>query len=157
MANPEVEKVCKKAPNYNFCIETFNSDPRSGQATDLKALAKILFEISMARAQDVINKDIPKFRREIKDETVLSQLRSCEYNYDAIFSKFHGALPTSEKGDYNGVAGWINDGKQLITGCDNNNGDQPLTKSPMADVNRRILDLVALILSVNDMLKGGAA
>lgn len=109
----------------------------------------------MARVQDVINKEIPEVRKGIKDSVGQQRLRVCEFNYDAAYSKFQGALISSDSGAYNDVGNWVNAAKKLIIDCENNYwGNQPIIIPLIADTNQRTLNLAALILSINDMLKG---
>lgn len=153
MANVEVDRVCKKAPNYNYCIETFNTDPRSRQA-DLKNLGKISIEITMSRIQDVIDKEIPEVRKNIGDAVGQHRLDFCKANYKDAKGKFAEALKSSDKGDYKDVVKWVQEGKHFVIECENKYwSTRPIAEPPIAPTNQKTLNLAALILSINDMLK----
>nr|XP_011461722.1 PREDICTED: uncharacterized protein LOC105350666 [Fragaria vesca subsp. vesca] len=50
-----IDQTCKQTPNYNLCVSSLKSNPRSS-ATDVKGLAIIMVEVLKSKANETLNK-----------------------------------------------------------------------------------------------------
>ncbi|PRQ39504.1 putative pectinesterase inhibitor domain, Cell wall/vacuolar inhibitor of fructosidase [Rosa chinensis] len=50
-----IDQTCKQTPNYNLCVSSLKSNPRSS-AADVKGLAIIMVEVVKSKANDTLNK-----------------------------------------------------------------------------------------------------
>ncbi|KAL6190816.1 hypothetical protein ACLB2K_037210 [Fragaria x ananassa] len=52
-----IDQTCKQTPNYNLCVSSLKSNPRSSATdTDVKGLAIITVEVLKSKANDTLNK-----------------------------------------------------------------------------------------------------
>ncbi|XP_070667364.1 cell wall / vacuolar inhibitor of fructosidase 1-like [Malus domestica] len=50
-----IDQICKKTPDYNLCVSSLNSDPRSAIA-DVAVLGLVMVDIAKTKATDVAKK-----------------------------------------------------------------------------------------------------
>ncbi|EEF43122.1 cell wall / vacuolar inhibitor of fructosidase 1 [Ricinus communis] len=77
-----ISNICKQTPNYNLCVTSLNSDPRSAKA-DTTGLALIMVDIIKARATASLNFIRHQYH---KSPRLKKQLTSCAHGYDAILT-----------------------------------------------------------------------
>ncbi|KAK7247097.1 hypothetical protein RIF29_41974 [Crotalaria pallida] len=73
-----IENTCKKTPNYNVCIQSLKSNPRSFGA-DVGGLALIMVDVMKAKANEAVSKI-----RQLQRSGSKPGLTSCVESYDAI-------------------------------------------------------------------------
>ncbi|KAJ4727859.1 Pectinesterase inhibitor [Melia azedarach] len=149
-----IDAVCKRYTDYGFCVSTFASDPRSATA-DLNGLGKLSTQITMNLLQQTLSDDIPKIRNNIRDPVGLQRLNVCQSDYQTALQKFAEAFKSTDNKAYPDVINWVRDGTNLVIDCQNiYRRSEPITESPTAAVNQKVINLVGVILTVNDMLMG---
>ncbi|KAG8660691.1 pectinesterase inhibitor-like [Manihot esculenta] len=95
-----LKELCVNSKNPNFCMETFNADPRTSSANDILSLAKI--------GLDLATKDSLKTRDHIQELSASKMtepqfkpaLNLCVESYNGIAASFRSAYGEVEEGEY---------------------------------------------------------
>lgn len=97
--NRLITATCKRTSNFNLCIKTLESDPRSFNA-DVKGLAKISLEISLTKANQTLDLVGDLFKN-TGDDMMFRILGTCieEYN-KAVSNYLPGALSALQSNNY---------------------------------------------------------
>ncbi|KAI5349174.1 hypothetical protein L3X38_002061 [Prunus dulcis] len=75
-----IDKTCKQTPNYDVCVSTINSDPRSTGA-DVKGLGLIMVDAVKDKATGALNKADKLLKQCPGDQALL--LHSCESGFSS--------------------------------------------------------------------------
>ncbi|KAI4344759.1 hypothetical protein L6164_011950 [Bauhinia variegata] len=78
-----IKATCKRTPNYDVCVQSLMSDPKSSQAGDVTGLALIMVNVMKSKANDALDK-INHILRKGRDPTHKHALRECADNYKTV-------------------------------------------------------------------------
>lgn len=140
-----IVQTCKQTPNFNLCINSLKSDPKSSKA-DVEGLALMMVNILKAKATTTLKLIKQQLGRNPELKKALS---SCADNYDAILSAdIPVSLEAIQKGDPKFAQTSANDAANEASFCETQfNGKSPLTK-----FNRLVHDTSAVAAAIIRLL-----
>lgn len=133
-----IESTCKNTPNYELCLSTLRSDPRSSSA-DVAGLGLIVVDAVKAKATsivDTINK-LKKSKPEYKH-----QLEDCSSRYNAILkADVPEAVEALTKGDPKFAEDGMADAAVEAQACENGfkGSNSPLSYESKAVYNLSVV------------------
>ncbi|KAF4354318.1 hypothetical protein G4B88_007447, partial [Cannabis sativa] len=148
-----IESTCKQTPNYNLCISSLQSDPRSSKATNVEGLGLVMVDVVKSKAQATLDR-INQLLKQQKSSststgtttsTLKQALDHCALNYGAILN---GDIPQATeaftKGDFKFAQQGSDDAANEANLCENE--FTPSGSSPITQMNKDVHD-VALVTS----------
>ncbi|TQD73173.1 hypothetical protein C1H46_041302 [Malus baccata] len=128
-----IDQTCKKTPNYNLCVSSLKSDPRSVKA-DVASLGFITVDIAKDKATDTANRINELLKQSPSDQ----RLKTCATFYHTILV---ADVPEASQGFKLGnpkFAGQgMNDAADAAEACEK----EFSSKSPLTDKNKVVHDL----------------
>ncbi|KAI5650946.1 hypothetical protein M9H77_36951 [Catharanthus roseus] len=141
-----VNNTCKNTPNYQLCISTLRSDPRSSTA-DVSGLGLIVVDAVKGKATSTLNtiKNLKKSKPQYKH-----QLDECSRFYDAILNAdVPEAIEALTKGDPKFAENGMADTALEVQLCQNGFKG---SKSPIANENTAVYNLSIVARAIIRML-----
>ncbi|XP_015867819.2 cell wall / vacuolar inhibitor of fructosidase 1 [Ziziphus jujuba] len=135
-----IESTCKQTPNYDLCVSSLKSDPKSSTA-DVPGLALILVNKIKSQATKTLN-HINSLLKRSPGAGKRRALDSCYSKYDAILKgDVPEAIEALTKGDYKFAEDGANDAANEANSCERgfSSGSSPLTA-----MNKYIHDVSAI-------------
>ncbi|CAK7325273.1 unnamed protein product [Dovyalis caffra] len=122
-----IQQICKRTPNFNICVTSLQSDPKSSTA-DINGLALIMVGVLKAKSTSTLN----LINQKLKESPALKQpLTSCASKYNAILT---GDIPQAtealQKGNPKFAESGANDAALEADLCEGGfKGSSPITAS----------------------------
>lgn len=141
-----IEDVCKQTPNFDLCVSSLHSDPKSSSA-DVPELALIMANIINVKATSTLNhiKDLLKEGSGDRDALV-----SCGQNYIAILEI---DLPQAIKALINGAYDIAEDGfADAVLEANFCEEGFSSGSSPLTDTNKYICDASGVARAIARLL-----
>ncbi|XP_062105061.1 cell wall / vacuolar inhibitor of fructosidase 1-like [Humulus lupulus] len=148
--NDLIESTCKQSPNYNVCVSSLRSDPRSSKATDVEGLGLVMVDVLKGKAQKTLDQinDLLKQRPKPK---LKQPLGYCALSYGAILN---GDIPQATeaftKGNYKFAEEGCNDAANEADLCESK--FTPPASSPITRMNTAVHDVAAVTASMARIL-----
>nr|WPJ73843.1 cell wall invertase inhibitor 1 [Morus alba] len=147
LASNVIEQTCKRTPNYNLCVSSLRSDPRSSDA-DVRGLALIMVGVIEAKAKETLShikgliKASPK-----RDER--QPLSSCADYYNAIITAdVPQATQALKTGNYKFAEQGTDDAKNEADFCEKSFSG----RSPLTEMNKLVHDVAAIAAAMTRIL-----
>lgn len=144
--NDLIENTCRNTPDYQLCLSTLLSDPRSFDA-DTYGLGLVIVDALKDKATSTVNA-INRLKR--SNPEFILPLIECSILYNAILK---ADIPEAIEGLRKGVPKFAEAGMAdtavEVQGCENS-FKQP--NSPLTDMNKEVYDLSAVAKSIIRML-----
>ncbi|OAY58496.1 pectinesterase inhibitor [Manihot esculenta] len=101
-APPEslLKELCTNSKNPDFCMETFNADPRTSSATDVLGLAKIGLDLAAKNARETRDHMQELSASATTEPQAKPALNQCVELYNYVAAIFRNANVEVENGDY---------------------------------------------------------
>ncbi|KAM6565748.1 hypothetical protein CsatA_024876 [Cannabis sativa] len=154
-----IESTCKQTPNYNLCISSLQSDPRSSKATNVEGLGLVMVDVVKSKAQATLDR-INQLLKQQKSSststgtttsTLKQALDHCALNYGAILN---GDIPQATeaftKGDFKFAQQGSDDAANEANLCENE--FTPSGSSPITQMNKDVHDVALVTSSMAKML-----
>lgn len=149
--NDLVESTCKQTPNYDLCISSLRSDPKSSTA-DVRGLALIMVNVIKAKATETLNhiNDLLKGGPGGgKDKQALS---SCADGYSAILkADVPEATQALTLGNVKFAENGVSDAAVEANACERGFSSSGRT-SPLTDVNKNMNEICNVARAIVRML-----
>ena len=143
-----IEKTCKQTPNYNLCVSSLQSDPRSSKA-NVQGLALIMVDVVAAKTKETLNHIYKLLKQSPKPDHQLS-LSYCANNYEAVLKgDIPEAIEALRTGNYKFAEQGSDDAANEVDLCENK--FLPGT-SPLTDMNKVVHDVAALTAAITRIL-----
>lgn len=146
-----IGSTCRKTPNYDLCVSSFNSVPQSANAADVKSLADIMSSVVLkAKAQAAQSKFTELIKQGLKTQSLLT----CADYYDIII-EFQ-----ISKQAYRGIKGVqprtialqaMDDTVALVNDCNNGLG-RTFRGSPLVVMNANVINLAIVTKAIVQQL-----
>lgn len=143
-----IQKTCKQSPNYNLCVSSLQSDPRSSKA-NVQGLALIMVDAVKAKAKETLN-HIHGLLKQSPKPGDQQHLSSCGDNYNAILEgDIPEAIEALRTGNYKFAEQGTNDAANEADSCEKKfySGTSPLT-----DFNKLVHDVAAITAAITRIL-----
>ncbi|CAN6551216.1 unnamed protein product [Malus baccata var. baccata] len=135
-----IDQTCKKTPNYNLCVSSLKSDPRSVKA-DVAGLGFITVDIAKDKATDTANRINELLKQSPSDQ----RLKTCATFYHTILV---ADVPEASQGFKLGNPKFaeqgMNDAADAAEACEK----EFSSKSPLTDKTKVVHDLSRIIVKV---------
>lgn len=150
-----IESTCKNTPNYELCVSTLQSDPRSFVATEVDVLGLVIVDAIKSKAIAAM-KIIKELRLPSSSSSSNSDpdfsvpLFECSIQYNAILkADVPVAIEALTKGVPKFADHGMADAAVEAQGCEN--GFQG-SNSPLTDINQAVYNLSLIARSIIKML-----
>ncbi|XP_015867826.2 cell wall / vacuolar inhibitor of fructosidase 1 [Ziziphus jujuba] len=139
-----IESTCRQTPNYDLCVSSLKSDPKSSTA-DVPGLALILVNLIKSKATETLNQ-IDSLLKRGPGAGEKQALDSCHSKYHAILEgDVPQAIEALTKGNYKFAEDGANDAANEANSCES---DFPSGSSPLTDMNKYVHDVSAIAATV---------
>ncbi|KAM1086488.1 hypothetical protein ACFX2B_011988 [Malus domestica] len=139
-----IDQTCKKTPNYNLCVSSLKSDPRSVKA-DVAGLGFITVDIAKDKATDTANRINELLKQSPSDQ----RLKTCATFYHTILV---ADVPEASQGFKLGNPKFaeqgMNDAADATEACEK----EFSSKSPLTDKNKVVHDLSSIAAAIARLL-----
>ncbi|KAM1742181.1 hypothetical protein ACFX12_012206 [Malus domestica] len=139
-----IDQTCKKTPNYNLCVSSLKSDPRSVKA-DVASLGFITVDIAKDKATDTANRINELLKQSPSDQ----RLKTCATFYHTILV---ADVPEASQGFKLGNPKFaeqgMNDAADATEACEK----EFSSKSPLTDKNKVVHDLSSIAAAIARLL-----
>lgn len=139
-----IDQTCKKTPNYNLCVSSLKSDPRSGKA-GVAGLGFITVDIAKDKATDAANRINELLKQSPSDQ----RLKTCATFYHTILV---ADVPEASQGFKLGNPKFaeqgMNDAADAAEACEK----EFSSKSPLTDKNKVVHDLSSIAAAIARLL-----
>ncbi|PON93147.1 Pectinesterase inhibitor domain containing protein [Trema orientale] len=143
-----IQKTCKQTPNYDLCVSSLQSDPRSSNA-DVRGLALIMVDVLTAKARETLN-HIHELLEQSPKPDQKQPLSCCNNYYEAILEgDVPEAIEALTKGNYKFAEQGSDDAAIEAELCEKKfaSGTSPLT-----DMNKVVHDVAAVTAAMTRIL-----
>ncbi|KAJ7955264.1 Pectinesterase inhibitor-like protein [Quillaja saponaria] len=142
-----IDQTCKKTPNYDVCVSSLQSDPRSNDA-DVRGQARILVDVINSDSTQTLN-EIKKLLQGSPEPTVKEALQACADKYNAILK---GDVPQAveglDKGNFKFAESGANDAANEADSCERGLS----SKSTLTKLNTQVQDVAVVTAAVVRLL-----
>lgn len=129
-----IESICKKTPNFDLCVSSLKSDPKSSTA-DVPGLSLIMVDIIKAKATKTLNRIHELLKRGPGGFREKQALSSCANSYNVIIeADVPEAIEALTRGGYKFAEDGIADAAVEADICEH--GFSSLGSSPLTDMNK---------------------
>ncbi|KAI5329089.1 hypothetical protein PRUPE_5G112600 [Prunus persica] len=135
-----IDKTCKQTPNYDVCVSTLNSDPRSTGA-DVKGLGLIMVDAVKDKATGALNKADELLKQSPGDQALLSCVKT--YN-EVLQNDVPQGSQAFTQGDSKSAEQGMNDIATEADSCESGFS----SSSPLVDNNKALLDVAAVAAAI---------
>ncbi|KAF8031663.1 hypothetical protein BT93_D0774 [Corymbia citriodora subsp. variegata] len=137
-----VDKVCKQTPDYKFCSDALNSDPRTPGA-DRITLAYVAFGLAYRNASSTQRRITSLLRN--STGPVHQHLEQCRGDYATAIAKIQEALANLDSETYAGLDVLASKAGDRADDCESAFEG---TKSPLTDSNKVLKGLSEICVAV---------
>lgn len=129
-----IESVCKNTPNFDLCVSSLKSDPKSSTA-DVPGLAIIMVHIIKEKAAKALNRIRELLKKGPGGSKEKQALSSCANRYNAIIeADVPEAIEALTRADYKFAEDGIADAAVEADACEH--GFSSLGSSPLTEMNK---------------------
>lgn len=140
-----INKTCKKTPDYNLCVSSLQSNPKSLDA-DVQGLADIMAKITLSNATDTLSY-IRKQVNQTEDPKLEQSLAYCAEVYIPVVQYIlTQAINALNMGGYGFAKYGMLDAADEVDSCTGSK------KSPLAGRKQLVLDLCGVTVAIINIL-----
>ncbi|XP_074283954.1 cell wall / vacuolar inhibitor of fructosidase 1-like [Silene latifolia] len=143
-----IDFTCKQTPDYNLCVSTLKSDPRTPSAKDVKALATILVDQVHRKAILTQGHTRALSKDPIFDSKTKEFLTRCTIRYGHILNWIVSAKLSMAANDYSKAQDYIKALPTHIELCEREFESLAHVKSPITDVSKAMDDIAKVAVAV---------
>ncbi|XP_052520018.1 uncharacterized protein LOC128071095 [Budorcas taxicolor] len=132
----------EKIDNYNLCVSSLKSDPRSLNA-DTKGLGHIMFEISLAKAKDNLSQ-VQILLQGVTDPDLKRLLNECLDEYNSIVGNVMDGSKNVDLNAFNSTADKVERAYNEVQTCEESFGEVR-RRSPLTDRNKLFTSEIAVV------------
>lgn len=137
-----IHKVCKKTHDYNLCVSSLKSDPRSFNA-DSKNLALIMLNVTLVKANQ-ITEIILKLNKTTSDPIMHDCLTLCSMDYYDSIDNIEKAILAFKSGDFEESDTELGTCTLPPEECEDCFTEPPPRKSPLTNINAHFVSLATI-------------